>query len=93
MYEGVIELKIINKHKIEVENRGYYYIGTYEKGDYTLDKNKLIKANCLYQNGCEIENLGYGHKDGKPYVKFKCNNLFNQQMLAWEVRNNERNKK
>lgn len=48
MYEGVIELKIINKHKIEVENRGYYYIGTYEKGDYTLDKNKLIKANCLY---------------------------------------------
>ena len=55
----------------------------------TLKIFNITQANFLYQNGCEIENLGYGHKDGKPYVKFKCN----QQMLAWEVRNNERNKK
>lgn len=59
----------------------------------TLKIFNITQANFLYQNGCEVENLGYGHKDGKPYVKFKCNNLFNQQMLAWEVRNNERNKK
>lgn len=59
----------------------------------TLKIFNITQANFLYQNGCEIENLGYGHKDGKPYVKFKCNNLFNQQMLTWEVRNNEKNKK
>ena len=34
------------------------------------------QANFLFKNGCEIINMGYGQKDGKPYVKFVSNSLF-----------------
>ena len=44
-------------------------------------------ANFLFKNGCEIINMGYGQKDGKPYVKFVSNSLFEEKMKEWQNRN------
>ena len=45
------------------------------------------KGNFLFKNGCEIINMGYGQKDGKPYVKFVSNSLFEEKMKEWQNRN------
>ena len=45
------------------------------------------QANFLFKNGCEIINTGYGQKDGKPYVKFVSNSLFEEKMKEWQNRN------
>ena len=47
----------------------------------------LHQANFLFKNGCEIINMGYGQKDGKPYVKFVSNSLFEDKMKEWQNRN------
>ena len=55
-------------------------------------KNKTMRifnfkqANYLFQNGCKIINMGYGQKDGKPYVKFVSNSLFEEKMKEWQNR-------
>lgn len=47
-------MRIKEEHRIIVEERGYEYIGTYNKGEYTIDKNKLmewseyIRVKCYY---------------------------------------------
>ena len=45
------------------------------------------QANFLFKNGCEIINMGYGQRDGKPYVKFVSNSLFEDKMKEWQNRN------
>ena len=45
------------------------------------------QANFLFKNGCEIINMGYGQQDGKPYVKFVSNSLFEDKMKEWQNRN------
>ena len=45
------------------------------------------QANFLFKNGCKIINMGYGQKDGKPYVKFVSNSLFEDKMKEWQNRN------
>ena len=45
------------------------------------------QANFLFKNGCEIINMGYGQRDGKPYVKFVSNSLFEEKMKEWQTRN------
>ena len=45
------------------------------------------QANFLFKNGCEIINMGHGQKDGKPYVKFVSNSLFEEKMKEWQNRN------
>ena len=45
------------------------------------------QANFLLKNGCEIINMGYGQRDGKPYVKFVSNSLFEEKMKEWQNRN------
>ena len=41
-------MKIVQTHKEIAIKRGFKYIGTYEKGEYTLDKNMLIKSSTPY---------------------------------------------
>lgn len=53
----------------------------------TLKIFNFTQANYLFQNGCIIENLGYGHKDGKPYVKFICDDKFDKVMENWKNKN------
>ena len=45
------------------------------------------QANFLFKNGCEIINMGYWQKDGKPYIKFVSNSLFEEKMKEWQNRN------
>ena len=45
------------------------------------------QANFLFKNGCEIINMGYGQKDGKPYIKFVSNSLFEEKTKEWQNRN------
>ena len=47
----------------------------------------MFESDFLYKNGCIIENLGYGHKDGKPYVKFICDDKFDKAMENWKNKN------
>ena len=39
----MLNMKQSKKHKKTVEERGYIYLFTYEIGEYTIDKHKLIK--------------------------------------------------
>lgn len=41
-------MKIKEEHRKKVEERGYKYISTYEKGDYTIDKGILLKRTSQY---------------------------------------------
>lgn len=41
-------MKIVQAHKEAVLERGYTYLGTYEKGEYTKDKNYLMEYSCRY---------------------------------------------
>lgn len=41
-------MKIVQSYKEKVEERGYVYIGTYGKGEYTKDKNYFMKYSCRY---------------------------------------------
>ena len=47
-------MRIDEKHKQKVEKRGYGYIWTYEKGDYTLDKNIFIDKRMYIRVMCHI---------------------------------------
>lgn len=74
-------MRIDEKHKQKVEKRGYGYIWTYEKGDYTLDKNifidkrMYIRVMCPYC-GAEFDVIYYnfinkGQKCGKCCNKYE----------------------
>lgn len=62
------------KHKQEVENRGYIYIGTYTKGEYTIDKHlymncmRYIRVKCPYC-GAEYDVVFYMFKRGQNCSK------------------------
>ena len=53
----------------------------------TLKIFNFTQANYLFQNGCNIENIRYRHKDGKTYVKFICDDKFNMAMENWKNKN------
>lgn len=52
----------------------------------------MRQANFLYQNGCQIINLGYGSLDGVSYVRFLANDKFKQCMLDWQNKTKEYHK-
>lgn len=52
----------------------------------TLRIFNFTQANFFIQNDCKIENCGYGHKDGKPYIRFICDEKFNMIMSEWNSR-------
>ena len=52
----------------------------------------MRQANFLYQNGCQIVNLGYGSLDGVSYVRFLANDKFKQCMLDWQNKTKEYHK-
>lgn len=55
-----------------------------------MNKLKIFnftQCNYLIQRNCKIENCGYGSIDGKPYIRFICDETFSKAMDDWKNKN------
>lgn len=46
----------------------------------------FTQCNFLIQRNCKIENCGYSNVDGKPYIRFICDEKFSNAMEDWKNR-------